>query len=358
MTKNRTIFLAFTGKPIKQNDDIFEIKNGYECWDLKRIHYDDFICKLIKKIPPINKNVIKNYKADVDNHEPFGITKKQYENCSWGLLIPDTLEDTITISYAETMFLINLYSPTFLYPLFYASDFGIERISHKKSILIFDHYQNQSDIFKTTEFVSFFKILLSQSQYGTWQLDRIQKWGKEDWRLFVAGLLYSGLKDYDNCKNSFGWQRESADMATILEALFTADDAKNEEVGYRLRKRIAVLLSWLYPNIEKEIKDLYSARSDFVHGSFFAKIKKENKYNNNNLPSPDFNLLYRQKEYVRLALVLYLYLSKIMKDDSTHKKVMDLLEEAIIDIELRKEIIEKISALFSLMPKIDFKVFG
>lgn len=361
MAKQKIIFLAFAGQAMEQTESIIKIQDGYECWNLKKFTLDQFVLALKEKIPPINGNVLVNYKAEDGRIDMFGITEKQYQDCSWGLIIPEELDDALIDSYAETIFLINLYSPAFLYPIFYASDFGISRQSHSRTITGFAHYQNQSIIFKSKEFVSFFKMLLSQGQYGTWQLDRIQKWDKEDWRLFSAGLIYDGLKKYDNSKNSFGWQRESADMATILEALFTADDINNGEVGYRLRKRIATLLSWRFPNIEKDIKELYAQRCAFVHGSFFAQIDKDSKHSYNNLPTPDFNLLYKQKEYVRLAYVSYLHLAKLIKQNpgeyKDNKTVITALEQSIIDIELRQKLVTATTALYSVMPKIDFKMF-
>jgi hypothetical protein len=254
------------------------------------------------------------------------------------------------------MFLLNLYSPNFLYPIFHANDMGIMRQRHDKDSMIYFHTQNHP-IFNDKNFVTFYKTLFEQSQYGSWHLDRIQQWNKEDWRLFVAALLYSGLKDYENAKNSFGWQRESAEMATILEALFTAGDAHNEEVMYRLRKRVAVLLAWKFPDIEKDIKELYGARSAFVHGSFFEQIAKESPKAYNNLPTPDFNLLYKHKEYVRLALVAYLNLAKIIKSEGIDnmKSVIDALEKAIIDVKLREKLTAETKKLFASMPEPTFK---
>src|SRR6266404_596843 len=361
MSRQKIIFLAFTGQSIDQPQPVFEIQDGYECWDLKKFTLDEFIRALKNKIPPINDNVLRHYKTEDATGDIYGITEKQYQECSWGLLIPEDLESSLVDSYSEIRFLFNLYSPTFLYPLFYASDFGIIRQIYSRGIFEFAHFQNQSHIFKTTGFVSFFKTLFPQGQYGTWQLDRIQKWNDEDWRLFVAGWLYSGLKEYDNSKNSLGWQRESADMASILEALFTAGDSQNEEVGYRLRKRIATLLFWKFPTIEKDIKELYSQRSAFVHGSFFAQIAKDSKHSYNNLPTPDFNLLYKQKEYVRLALVSYFHLAKLIQEKPIEfkncKTVISALEQAVIDVELRGKLIAEISSLFSFMPEPDFKIF-
>jgi len=43
------------------------------------------------------------------------------------------------------------------------------------------------------------------------------RWDKEEWRLFVACSLFTELRSYENKKCPFTWQRESADMATILE---------------------------------------------------------------------------------------------------------------------------------------------
>jgi hypothetical protein len=82
---------------------------------------------------------------------------------------------------------------------------------------------------------------LPLAQYGTWDANRVAQWSREDWRLFLAALLFSGLQEYENGTGSYGWQRESADMSALLKALFTADDPNNEKVGYRIRKRLAML---------------------------------------------------------------------------------------------------------------------
>lgn len=357
MNRTKTMFFAFIGKEPEQTEKISEIQDGYEFWNLKKFTIDEFVGELKKKIPPVNNNVIHNYKEDSASREPYVITEEQFKKCSWGLLIPDTLEEG-GFSYTETMFILNLYSPNFLYPYFFVNDMGIMRQKHDKNSMIYFHTQNYL-IFNKKNFVEFYKILFEQSKYGSWHLDRIQSWEKEDWRLFVAALLYSGLKVYENAKSSFGWQRESAEMATILEALFTAGDARNEEVMYRLRKRIAALLAWKFPDIEKDIKELYGARSEFVHGSFFAQITKESKTSFNNIPSPDFDILYRQKEYVRWALVGYLFLAKEIKDRpndyKNNKSVMDVLERAIIDTDLRNTILVNTNRIFSLLPVADIK---
>src|SRR3989344_8411629 len=347
MNRTKTMFLAFTGKAIEQSERILEIQDGYECWDLKKFTFDEFVEEIKNKIPPVNAKVLRNYKLESETVGIFGITEKQYEKASWGLLIPDTIEEG-GFGYAETMFLLNLYSPNFLYPLFYVNDMGIARQKFDKDPFIYFHTQDHS-IFSTKQFVVFYKTLFEQSKYGSWHLDRIQSWDKEDWRLFVAALLFTGLKDYENSKSSFGWQRESAEMTTILEALFTADDSRNEEIIYRLCKRAAVLLSCYFPKIEQDIKEMYKARSAFVHGSFFLQIAKDSPKANNNIPVPDFGLLYRHKEYVRFALVAYLNLARVFKSENS--SVMGMLEQAVIDIDLRKKITQETEKVFALMPK-------
>ena len=149
---SRKILILFTGKKISQTDKIFKIKDGFECWNLKKFTLDDLIIVLKKKIPLINKNVLRNYKLNTRRNDMFGITEKEYEECSWALLLPDGLNGSNLGNYSEIIFLLNLYSSKFLYPLFYGSHFGIMQVAHEKSIFEFAHYQNQANIFKKKEF--------------------------------------------------------------------------------------------------------------------------------------------------------------------------------------------------------------
>lgn len=354
MERNKKLLLALGGQPIDQVEPILEMEDGYECWNLKKFTIDTFIDALKSRIPPVNDNVLRNYKVESDRQDIFGVTEAKFNKSSWGLLIPESLEDAIANHCPETLFLINLYSPQFLYPVFYGSDFGIMRPWPDEPVLAIAHNQDQSRIFKTRKFVAFFKAMLPQSQYGTWQSDRAQNWEKEDWRLFVAAMLFSGLKEYDNKKHAFGWQRESADMAAILESLFTSGDIQTEEVGYRLRKRIAVLLSHRFPNVEEDIKELYRQRSTFVHGSFFSQIARKSKLSPGNLPVPDFDLLYKQKEYVRWALVAYLHLAQRGEQEShsgDEEKPIHILEKSIIDTAMRESMLARAEEVLSLLPE-------
>ncbi len=144
-------------------------------------------------------------------------------------------------------------------------------------------------------------------------------------------------------------------MATILEALFTAGTGDNTEVGYKLRKRIAALMAFRYADIEQDIKELYKQRSEFVHGSFFLRVKKDIKVEDRLaiLPLPPFEFLYKQKEYIRHALAAYLYLSKIFLSNREAFKdcenVIGILEKSVIDLDLRARVRQHAETIFDLM---------
>lgn len=352
----KNIFIAFTGPKIEQDSATHQIAPGYECWNLAKFSLEDFASAIKGRIPPISASVLKNYeRKPSEADDSFGINDEQYKKCSWGLLLPDRVPDALGGGYAEVIFLLNLYSPHFLYPVFYVTDFGISRPDHHKSYLLYFHDQKQADRFSREEFVKFYEALISESSYASWQADRVARWNSEDWRLFVACLLFNELKAYENEKYVFTWQRESADMATILEALFTAGTGDNTEVGYKLRKRIAALMAFQFADIEQEIKKLYDKRSAFVHGSFFRQFKSEIKTHDGyaKLPSPPFEALYAQKERIRHALAAYLYLSKIyrsQKDDFADcRNVIDILEKSIIDLDLRARVRQHAETIFGLM---------
>jgi hypothetical protein len=338
----KDIFIAFTGPKIEQATAIHQVSPGYECWDLAKFQIDELLRFVQQRISPMNENVQKNYKREAgSSNTPFGIDSEDYAKCSWGLLLPDLVPDAMGNGYAEILFLMNLYSPRFLNPVFYLSDFGIYRLDHREHPLLYFHDQNQAHRFKREEFVEFYNTLASEGGYGTWQADRMARWNLEDMRVFVACLLFNGLRASEHSKDVFTWQRESADMATILEALFTAGTGDTTEVGYKLRKRVAAMLAFQFPAIENEIRDLYKQRSAFVHGSFFIQIRKELDIKDGlaKLPSPPFHFLYRQKELIRFALVAYLHLNKVRKAGAAEFKgfasVLDILEQAVIDLEAR-----------------------
>lgn len=353
---SNSIFIAFTGPEVDQSQDVVEISPGYECWNLRKFTIDSFLAALKEKIPPINDNVLNNYRAADDNPRPdFGLRQADFDLCSWGLLLPKIVPESYG-GYPESLFLLNLYSPHFLYPVFYATDFGIAPTTAKKDKYLYFHNQKQKARFARTAFVNFYNELRTESLYATWDTRRMAKWHREEWRLFAACLLFSELKEYENQKQIFGWQRESADLSTILEALFTAGDDDNTEISYRLRKRFAALVGFRFPHIETYVKKLYKQRSSFVHGSFFREIQKEMKVTKSGLaelPPPEFEFLYVQKEYVRVALASYLYLYKMFRIDPQSfpdcKNVLQILEKAIIDIDSRRMIQSHVAHILDLM---------
>jgi hypothetical protein len=339
---SKDIFIAFTGPKIEQSTSIHEIAAGYECWNLAAFKMDEFLRSVQERIPPINENVLKNYTREAaGTGSPFGIDETDYARSSWGLLLPDIAPNALGNGYADILFLLNLYSPRFLRPVFYLSNFGIYRPDHDEHQLLYFHDQNQMLRFRRMEFVEFYKTLASESSYGSWQADRMANWDSEDMRMFVACVLFSGFRQSEHSKDVFTWQRESADMATLLEALFTAGTGDNTEVGYKLRKRAAALLAFAFPNIENEVKELYKQRSAFVHGSFFTQIRKDIEIKDGlaKLPSPPFLFLYGHKERIRFALVAYLYLNKLRKGGAAEfaacASVLDTLERSVIDLQMR-----------------------
>lgn len=351
----KDLFIAFTGPKVEQAAAVYEISPGFECWDLSKFKMDEFLTVAQERIPPMNDNVLGNYRREPDANTPFGIDFEDYSHCSWGLFLPDLVQDSLGYGYSEILFVLNLYSPRFLSPIFYLSDFGIQRLERPAHLLLYYHDQGQSQLFKRVQFVDFYKLLISEAGYGSWQSDRMARWDLEDMRVFVACLLFSGLRSTEHRKDVFTWQRESADMSTILEALFTAGTGDNTEVGYKLRKRIAAMMARQFPHIEKEIKELYKQRSSFVHGAFFLQIRKKIEITDGyaKFPSPPFHMLYQQKECIRFALAAYIYLNKVRKAGTPEfmgcNSVLETLERAVIDLQIRTAVNMYTDRLFNLM---------
>jgi hypothetical protein len=169
----------------------------------------------------------------------------------------------------------------------------------------------------------------------------------------MTGMLFSRLQDYDGGKSAFGWQRESADMGTILESLLTAGDRREKKIEGKLKRRIAALLSHRFRSIENEIKELYEKRSSFVHGRFFAEVADDIARDPDDLPSPDFELLHRHRERVRWAIVAYLHLAQVLKSNPKAypgmKSVIDVLKKASGDSQVRKRVIRDVDEVLALL---------
>ena len=272
---SKSIFIAFTGPGIDQAEPVCKIADGYECWNLKTFDLDGFIASVQSRIPPVNENVLGNYKlAPGAPQDPFAITDGQYGAAAWGLLLPHDIPEVIVDGYGETLFLLNLYSPRFLYPCFYVTDLGIWRRDYGKRREIYFHAQQQSARFRREEFVKYHQMLKSEAGYGSWNAYRMKCWSTEDWRLLLASILYVGLQDCENSKEFITWPREAADMATILETLFTAGTDDNSEVGYKLRKRAAALVAFRQPGRRTGNQDPVQ-RTQFLRAWFVFSVARQ-----------------------------------------------------------------------------------
>ena len=71
--------------------DITNIDRGFSLWNLKKIPVSDFVVRIQEEIPPVNRNVLGNYLLPSSNSARTGITEGRYAECSWGLLVPQTV---------------------------------------------------------------------------------------------------------------------------------------------------------------------------------------------------------------------------------------------------------------------------
>ena len=355
----RQIFIGFYGWPagpeINQDEAVRIIAEGFECWNLRKFTASEFVSAIQEKIPPENPNWLTNY-IHTAPERTSQLSEENYGKALWGLLLPDPQENSG--GYTEVLSLLNLFSMEYMHPAFYVTHQGITKVSNFIERDVQPNDMQGHEQFKSLDFVSFFNALIDQMKYFIWRRDEVVTWGNEDWRLFMATLFYTNLDQYQKSKKAFTWQRESTDMATLLETLFTAGDRQTEEIGYRLRKRAAALIGWKFDDIEKELKGLYNDRSEFVHGDYYKKIIKEMKKNEHDpaMPLfPDFKKLYKIKERIRIILIAYLYLHKVRVSGSeplfqAYTSVQNMLEDSILNIDLRSRIMETIEPLINKVP--------
>ena len=120
------MFVAFGGNQTPSQQEVrHRFAEGYELWKLDGLPFAEFIQQIQQAIPPVHQNVTteKNYmKSIIGNVDmaPF------YAKCKWGLLLPTPSEDRNWEYEEETLRLLNLYSPAFLYPYFFVNDLGIQ----------------------------------------------------------------------------------------------------------------------------------------------------------------------------------------------------------------------------------------
>lgn len=338
------VFIAFGGTETPAQAEIrFILRSGYECWKLEEIPFDDFLQKLKTEIPPRNTNVSEDrYITDMFVKTDI---KSIYDKARWGLLLP-TPESEFDHHEEETIHLLNLYSPSFLYPFLVATDFGIRDWTYyQRDRFHLEYDQNQSHLFRDPKFVQFHDLLFEAMDIFQWVLDRVQNWGSEEFRVMMGNILFDDLKKYHNSKRPFFGGREYVDQCVILETLLSRKEERTE-ITYRLKKRIAVALSTIFPDIEKDIKDLYAKRSDYIHGTTFEIIKTSGENFNDLI---DFEFAQKCTNYLRVLLAVYSHLHQ-NRASLGGDTVVDLLERAIIDLPLRSNIEKKANEILSLIP--------
>jgi hypothetical protein len=353
MDRCSSLFFAFMGAGINQIQPL-KTGGGFEVWRMQK-KLDDFIEEVRKKIPPVNDNALGNYHIGhpVTKFAQNEIDEEYFSNVSWGLLIPCSME----LGKNVVMSIVDLFSTRFLYPLFVVDDMSIEKMKTKRELWMSLVTQTQQEVFKNEYFSRFYIFLEPMATYVNLEESKRKSWDKEDWRLVAAWHTFCELRDYDDGKNIIGWQREASEITVILESLLTAEDATQNEVGYRLRKRAATLVGDFFPEIEKNIKKLYDKRCSFVHGSFFAEAAKQAKKSEDGFPLPDmaeFDFLESQIEVARFVLVACLILSEATRANKFdgYTKYMDVLEDSIINVDMRRRVNELVNPVLSLMPKI------
>lgn len=133
-------------------------------------------------------------------------------------------------------------------------------------------------------------------------------------------------KRYDDALTQNGTiERRISSTIMGLESIFLRDGGETQELSYRLKLRVAKLLTNFNLNpleVAECIEDAYSVRSQFVHGSLLSYQKKKKlvkKYGDVK------NLLIITLDYLRIALVHSL-LMNITKDE-----FIDILNDSFID---------------------------
>ena len=344
----RKFFLAFPGYEVSIKQKIKKI-NDFEFWNLEKIDQKDFIKLIKKKIKPINKNVIKNYFIS-SSEKAY---QEVYKESSWGMLLPDFTKEVLGSRY-ESLFVVNLFSDLALPVMFYVSRMGVMVEKRKLQFHEKAKFHKEDKKFTNKRFIQFYNLLLPEIIGTDWHADEVLKWSRENWRLSIACSLFSGLSKYQKVKYPMRWQAECADIAAFYESLLSRK--KNDGGCRRISQRIEVLLSGHYKDrfsdIRRGLKKLYDHRNEFVHGSFFERLRKETKaYPDNKemaqLPDVDFNFLETQAETARKVFISFLYLKK--KFRKLNKPIPELINSAIADVTLRKKIQNYVNDILKLL---------
>jgi hypothetical protein len=335
------IFLAFSGWGV--NIKNIEKIAGIELFNLKDIDEQLFVNLIQKKIKPFNKNVIRNNKDEFKNLR----FKESYSNSDWGILLPDYFKDERFSLKNNALYLMKLFSGEPLHVMFSVGNHGVE--IEKTVVLerVKARFHKQDKIFFDKKFVNFYKIFFPVIDKAWWWAPDVAKWNLEDWRLHAACVLFEELGEYYGSKKLITWQSECADIVSLYENLFSR--WKNDGGAYRVTQRINVILGKRFNNqTKKDLKDLYNYRNEFVHGSFFERLKENTKLAQ--LPMIDMKFLEEQANMARKVFIIYLCLTKeILEGHITGKSASHVIHDGILDIELRKKIEKVVNKILKIV---------
>lgn len=341
------IFLAFPGYDVKVKN--IEKIASIKIFNLNDISEDDFISLIHKEVRPFNKNVVRNNKQDFAT-QAF---KNSYKNSNWGILLPVYCKE---ISFGEeyiACYLMKLFSGSPLSAMFSVSHAGVHISKQNVTILEKASFHGEDEKYLSKNFVSFYRNLFPVIKKAQWYAPSVARWGLEDWRLCVACSLFAGLEKYYKSRYLMTWPSECADVASLYEVLLSR--RKNDGGVYRIMQRINVLFGDSFnQQMQKDFSILYNYRNEFVHGSFFERLKKNTKtYPDNNnmaqLPTMDFKFLDEQANLARKVFVIYIYLTKKMSEGYLKgASVSRVINDGIMDIKLRKKIRQCVKEILKL----------
>ena len=341
------IFLAFPGYDVTLNQKIKKI-GDFEFWNLEKISDDEFVSLIQKKIKPLNKNVRKNYLTPRTEQD----FRESYKNSSWGMLLPNYAKDYLDGRY-ESLFTVNLFSEFNLPVMFYVQKLGITVKKRNIEIAGKAQFHGEDKKFLSKKFIKFYNLIFPSLIGVSWQAYEVAKWNREDWRMYISCLLFDKLAKYQHSKNPMTWQAECAETVSFYEALLPKDLRDNGQ--YKISQKIEILLGRYYkkqfPEIKGGLKKLFSSRNDFVHGSFFNRLKKATKPHPGNkdmaqIPMVDFNFLETQYRVAKQVLVAFLYLKKMLGNQKT---IPETIHSGVMDIKTREKIQNCADEILKLM---------
>lgn len=347
------IFLAFPGFQVSTNQKIKRV-GVFEFWNLEKMSAEEFILRIQKKIKPFNRNVRKNY-FSTNTEQDF---RESYKNSSWGMLLPNYTKDYMDGRY-ESSFTVNLFTNLNLPIMFFVQQIGIAVEKKKIEMIEKAQFHGEDKKFSNKKFTEFYKTIFPTLIGVRWQAYEVAKWSREDWRMHISCLLFNELAKYQRSKQVMTWQAECADIVSFYETLLSKE--ANDNGQYRVSQRIEVLLGQYYnkeiPKILDGLKKLYSSRNEFVHGSFFDRLKKTTKtYPDNKnmaqLPELDFNFLETQSSVAKQVLIIFLYLRKRLKVKKlgNQKTIPEVIHSGVMDIRIRKKIQKYSEEILKLTP--------